>query len=134
MKKISVILIILSLIFLCGFKRKAKPIIILSSNKITNETAYKIENNFFAKSRIFYVLYAADGFKYQGIRLQISKKEDKTSNWGFSLIMSRDIYVNSGEKIYRDNLYLSQKGHYIIQFFYLNNKDYPFAHREFKVY
>ena len=134
MKKVSVIFLILLVLFFCGFKQKAKPIIILSSNKITGETAKHIENRFFAKSRIFYALYAADGFKQQGIRFQISKQEDKTSNWGFSIIMSRDIYINSGEKIYRDYISLSQPGHYIIQFFYLNNKDYPFAHSEFRVY
>ncbi len=134
MKKLSVLFLIITVFLFCGFKRKVKPIIILSSNYITLETAKRIENSFFAKSRIFYALYSPDGFKNQGIRLQISKQEDKVSNWGFSIIMTRDIYINSGEKIYKDNLHISQPGHYIIQFFYLNNKDYPFAHREFKVY
>ena len=85
------------------------------------------------QSRIYYALYAPGGFKQPGIRLQISKQDDKTSNWGFSIINSRDIYLDTAQKVYRDYIYIQQKGHYIIQFFYLNNKDYPFAHREFRV-
>ena len=133
MKKFTVLLFIFMLIFLCGFKKKQKPIIILSSNSITAESAKVIENNFNVKSRIYYALYAPDGFKYPGVRLQISKQDDKTSNWGFSIIMNRDIYLDLSQNVYRDYIFMQQKGHYIIQFFYLNNKDYPFVHREFRV-
>ena len=86
---------------------------------ITAETALKIENNFAVGSRIYYALYAPDGFKNAGVRMQISKQDDKVSNWGFSIIMSRDIYLDLSQKVFRDYIYLRQKGHYIIQFFYL---------------
>lgn len=133
MKKFCAILLIFLLLIFCGFTRKSKPVIILSSNVITKESAHIIENNFNEKSKIFYALYAKDGFKAPGVRMQISKKNDKTSNWGLSIVMSRDIYLDMAQKVYRDYMYIQDKGHYIIQFFYLNNKDYPFAHREFNV-
>lgn len=134
MKKIIVIFFVFSLIFLCGFKRKAKPVIILSANKITNESVNRVESNFYAKTRIYYALYAKDGFKKPGVRLQISKQDDKVSNWGFSIVMKKDLYLDMAQNIYRDYIYIQQPGHYILQFFYLDNKDYPFAHREFRVH
>ena len=124
------------MIFICcgfKFKRQTKPVIILSSNQITNSSLNITENNFYSGSRIYYLLYAPDGFREQGARLQISKQDDKVSNWGFSIISARDIYLNAGSKTYYDYIYLRRPGHYIIQFFYLDNKDYPFAHREFRV-
>ena len=134
MRKIIVLLLILPVLLFCGFKRKAKPVIILSANKITNESLQRVESNFYSKTRIFYALYAKDGFKSPGIRMQISKQDDNTSNWGFSIIMNKDIYIDMAQNTYRDYIYIQQPGHYIIQFFYLNNKDYPFAHREFRVH
>ena len=63
----------------------------------------------------------------------ISKRDDKTSNWGFSIIQSRDIFIDKTADIYNDYILIQRPGRYIIQFFYLNNKDYPFIHREFLV-
>jgi len=135
MKKLAAVLLIIPVLLCSGFifKRKAKPIIILSSNIITKDTAQVIENTFAAGQRIYFALYAPDGFKKPGVRLQISKQADNVSNWGFSIISSRDIYLNTSEKVYRSHIYLRDGGHYILQFFYLDNKDYPFAHREFRV-
>ena len=134
MKRLIVVLLVgLMCFFVCGFKKKAKPIIILSSNQITQENAATVENTFGAKTRIYYVLYSPNGFKYPGVRMQISKQDDKTSNWGFKIIESRDISLDMAQNTYRNYLYIQMPGHYIIQFFYLNNKDYPFAHREFRV-
>lgn len=134
MKKLLVIFFIIPVLLFSGFKRKVKPVIILSSNPISAQNAQIIENNFNTHSRIFYALYAPDGFKNSGIRYQLSKQDDKTSNWGFSIISSRDIYLDTTEKVFNDYVYIQQPGHYILQFFYLNNKDYPFAHREFRVH
>ena len=133
MKKIWVVLLIIPLILLCGFKKRNKPIIILSSNPITAESSHTIENNFYAKSKIYFALLAKDGFKQPGVRLQISKQDDKTSNWGYSIILSKDFYVDTSQNVYNNYVYIQKGGHYILQFFYLNNKDYPFAHREFRV-
>ena len=65
--------------------------------------------------------------------MQLSKQSDKTSNWGFSVEETRDIYITPGEKTYRSYFVPRTKGHYIIQFFYLNKKNYPFVHKEFMV-
>ena len=83
--------------------------------------------------RINYALIAPDGFKKPGVRLQISKQDDKTSNWGFSIIQTRDFYLDLSQKAYRDYIYIQRPGRYYIQFFYLSNKDYPFARSEFWV-
>lgn len=133
MKKLLIFILIISSLLICGFKKKTKPIVILSANKITSASANVIENNFNIKTKIYFSLYAKDGFKQPGVRVQISKQDEKVSNWGFSIIFSKDIYLDMAQNVYNDYIYIQQPGHYIIQFFYLNNKDYPFAHREFRV-
>ncbi len=133
MKKIIIILSILPLLFLCSFKIKAKPYVLLSSGTISTDATKRMERVFVAGQRINYALVAPDGFKKPGVRLQISKQDDKTSNWGYSIIQTRDIYLDLSQKAYRDYLYLQRPGRYYIQFFYLSNKDYPFARSEFWV-
>ncbi|MCD7779969.1 MAG: hypothetical protein LUH05_04780 [Candidatus Gastranaerophilales bacterium] len=133
MKKIVIILLIFPLIFLCSFKKKEKPYIILSSGTISLENTRRIEREFLVQQRIYFAVVAPDGFKNPGVRLQISKQDEKTSNWGFTIIQSRDLYLDTAQKAYRDYIYLRRPGRYILQFFYLNNKDYPFAHKEFLV-
>ncbi len=133
MKKLIVILLILPLLLFCSFKKKEKPYIVLSSGTISIENTQRIERIFLTKQRINYALIAPDGFKYAGVRVQISKQDDKTSNWGFSIVQSNDLYLDLSQKAYLDYIYIQQPGHYILQFFYLNNKNYPFVHREFLV-
>ncbi len=133
MKKIITILLILPLFLFCSFKKKEKPYIILSSNPISLEYAKRMENFFCVNQRIHFALVAPGGFKTPGVRLQISKQDEKTSNWGFTIIQSRDLYLDKAQNIFKDYIYIQRPGKYILQFFYLNNKDYPFAHREFWV-
>lgn len=133
MKKLVLILLILPLIFLCSFKKKEKPFAILSSGTISSEYAVRNERSFLAQQRINYVIIVPDGFKTPGIRMQISKLEEKTSNWGFSIVQTNDIYIDMAKKSYRDYIYIQRPGKYAIQFFYLNNKNYPFIHKEFWV-
>lgn len=135
MKKILTVLIILPLIMFCGFfKKEEKPFILLSSGSINSEYTKKIERNFNIGQRINYALIAPSGFKKSGVRMQISKQDNKTTNWGFSVIQSNDLYLNKGEVRYQDYIVLRTAGKYTLQFFYLSNKDYPFAHTEFRVY
>ncbi len=133
MKKIVVILLILPLIFFCSFKKKEKPYIVLSSGVVSNQNTQRIERIFQTRQKIYYALIAPDGFKTPGVRLQISKQDEKTSNWGFSIIQTRDLYLDTAQTAYRNYIYIQRPGNYILQFFYLNNKDYPFAHKEFIV-
>ena len=133
MKKLILILLICPLILLCGFKKQQKPYAVLSISKITQQTINRTERFFFPKQKIYYAVFAPDGFKYDGIRMQLSKQDDKTANWGFTIVDSKDIYVVKGDSEYKDYVVPRTKGHYIIQFFYLNNKRYPFIHREFIV-
>ncbi len=134
MKKIlSVFIITVLIVICCGFKKSSKPYIVLSSGTITAETLQRIERIFVVKQRINYALIIPEGIKYSGVRMQISKQDDKTSNWGFSVIATKDLYIDMYEKYYTDYIYIQKPGHYIIQFFYLNKKNYPFAHKEFLV-
>lgn len=106
----------------------------MSAASINKENVKRIETVFGVSQRINYAIVAPDGLKYEGVRLQISKQDDKTSNWGFSIIQTKDLYLSkSKNSMYSDYIYITRPGRYILQFFYLNNKDYPFLHREFIV-
>ena len=119
---------------LCGFKRAQKAYILTSNSAVITTDAKPTITGFYStQQRIYYALVSPDGFKYPGIRLQISKQDDKTSNWGFSIIQSRDFTVDLAKNSYSDYVYIQKPGHYILQFFYLNKKNYPFAHTEFWV-
>lgn len=133
MKKFLLVLLILPLIFLCGFRKTEKPFVILSSGTIDSISIKRVERYFNVNQPINFVLVFPEKVKYAGVRLQLSKQSDKTSNWGFSIIETRDLYINQGDKAYRGYILPRTKGHYIIQFFYLNKKNYPFAHKEFMV-
>lgn len=133
MKKFLVVLLIFCSIFCVGFKKYKKPYAIITAGSITQENTQRLERFFAIGQRINIGIFAPSGFKYEGIRLQISKQDEKTSNWGFSIIQSRDIYLDKSTDRYTDYIVLNRSGHYILQFFYLNNKDYPFIHREFYV-
>lgn len=131
--KIYAVIIILSSFLFLGFKKYEKPYIMLSSGSIINENAIRTEKIFSPSQRINVGLIAPDGFKDGGIRLQISKQDEKTSNWGFSIIQSRDIYIDKSLKLYKDCIYIYRPGRYILQFFYIDKKNYPFAHYEFSI-
>lgn len=132
-KKILLLILIVPFILFCGFKKAERPYLILSSGTINDMNLVRIERAFSEGQRINYALVSPNGLKYAGVRLQISSQSDKTSNWGFSIIESRDIYIPKYSKIYRDYFVAKKSGKYIIQFFYLNKKNYPFAHVEFWV-
>ncbi len=134
MKKLVLILLIIPLVFLCSFKKKEKPFAILSSGTITSEYEVRNERNFLAQQRINYAIVAPDGFKTPGIRIQLSKVDEKTANWGFSIVQTKDIYIDMAQKTYSDYIYVQRSGRYVLQLFYLNNKDYPFIHKEFWVH
>lgn len=134
MKKALLIFLIFPLILFCGFKKKEKPYVLLSSGNISLENTQRIERNFVAGQRINFALVAPNGFKKPGVRIQVFKKEEKTANWGFSIIQSRDVYLDLSQNAYRDYIVVQRSGKYAVQFFYLSNKDYPFAYREFWVH
>lgn len=134
MRKILFLLLAFSLIFTCGFKHSEKPFAVVSSGTINKENLQRYERVFNTGQRINYALIAPDGVKYEGIRIQLSKQDDKVTNWGFSIIESKDIYLNKGsDTVYTDYLVPRSSGRYALQFFYLNKKTYPFARREFVV-
>lgn len=133
MKKIFLILLILPLILLCGFKRAEKPFVVLSSGTIDNISSQRVERYFNVNQRVNYALIIPDELKYSGVRMQLSKQSDKVANWGFTIEETNDIYIVKGNNVYRSYFVPRAKGHYIIQFFYLNKKNYPFAHKEFMV-
>ncbi len=135
MKKYLSILFIICLLFLCGFSKNKKPYILLSSgNTAIQGNIIRNERHFSTGQRIYFSLTAPEGYKDSGVRMQLSKQDEKTSNWGFSIIQSKDLYLDKSQNTYRDYIRINQSGHYILQFFYLNNKRYPFAHIEFMVH
>lgn len=137
MKKLPLICLILSLILFCGFKVKEKPYVVLSTGDISTDNPQitkRIERCFAPRQRINYLLVLPNGVKYSGVRVQISKQSDKTKGlWGYSIENTKDIYILKGEKYYKDYIVIKSGGNYILQFFYLNKKNYPFVHKEFLV-
>ena len=133
LKKFFLSLFAISLIFFCGFKKADKPYLILSAGTINEINIQRIERAFSTGQRINYALVTPKGLKYSGVRLQVSSQNEKTSNWGFSLVETRDIYIPTYSTIYRDYFVARKSGKYILQFFYLNKKNHPFAHIEFWV-
>lgn len=133
MKKILLLILILPLFLLGAFKLKEKPYVVLSSGTIDSNNLQRIERAFLVGQRVNYALVSPDGLKYEGVRMQISTQSDKTTNWGFSIVESNDLFLDKSSKIYRDYIVPRKSGRYIIQFFYLNKKTYPFAHLEFLV-
>ena len=118
---------------MCGFKRKEKPILVMTTGAITRENIERTERTFNTGDRINFAIIAPDGLKYAGIRMQISSQDIKTSNWGFKIYQTQDLYIDTSTEIYKNYIVIQRPGHYIIQFFYLNDKNYPFIHREFTV-
>ncbi len=133
MKKVLTLLLIAFVMLSCGFKNREKPYIVLSNANVNTQAVNRLERVFSVGQRVHYAVVVPQGFKYSGVRMQISKQDDKTSNWGFSIISTEDIYVAKSDTEYRSYIVPKLSGHYIIQFFYLNNKRYPFAHKEFIV-
>ena len=134
MKKFFLSILSISLILFCGFKRVEKPFAVVSSGNITKENLERYERYFNVGQRINYALIAPDGVKYSGIRMQVSKQSDKTTNWGFSIVESKSIFIPKGQNTYYiDYIVPREGGNYAIQFFYANKKNYPFARREFVV-
>lgn len=133
MKKLILVILILPLILLCGFSKKDKPTVILSSSPISGENLNRAERVFTTGQKIYYALIIPDGAKYAGIRMQISSQNEKTSNWGYSIRQTKDIYLPKSNQAYWDYFVIRVSGNYAIQFFYLNKKIYPFVHKEFLV-
>lgn len=132
-KKILLVFLIVPLILFCGFKKKERPFLILSAGTINAENVQRIERAFLVGQRVNYALVSPDGLKYSGVRMQLSTQNDKTTNYGFSLIETDDLYIDKYSKMYKDYFVPRKPGRYILQFFYLNKKNYPFAHIEFVV-
>ncbi|MBQ4078221.1 hypothetical protein IJD15_03475 [bacterium] len=132
-KKILSLVFIISMIFLCGFKFKERPYVILSAGTISSTTLQRIERVFFVGQRINYAIVSPDGLKYSGVRMQLSTQSDKTTNYGYSIISTEDLFIDKYSKSYQNYFVPRKAGRYILQFFYLNKKNYPFAHVEFMV-
>ena len=132
-KKLLSIVFLFLMVLLCGFKFKERPYVILSAGTISSTTLQRIERVFFVGQRINYAIVSPDGLKYSGVRRQLSTQSDKTTNYGFSLLETEDLYIDKYSKMYKDYFVPKKTGKYILQFFYLNKKNYPFAHIEFVV-
>lgn len=132
-KKLLSIFFLGLVILLCGFKFKEKPYVILSAGTISSTTLQRIERVFFVGQRINYALVSPNGLKYSGVRMQLSTQSDKTTNYGYSIISTEDLFIDKYGKSYQNYFVPRKAGRYILQFFYLNKKNYPFAHVEFMV-
>ncbi len=133
MKYIVVLFLIIQVILCTSFARKESPFVILSSGTISVENIKYRERVFSVGQRVNYAIVAPDRFKDSAFRMQLSTQNEKTTNWGFEIIETNDIYTDKTQTVYRDYVVPRKTGHYILQFFYASNRRYPFAHVEFMV-
>lgn len=107
-----------------AFKKKEKPVLILSSRNFIGEInldeRLKEKSVFKTNERIYFYLYNPLGFKSNYIKYQIVKQDDNAHVGGYTRI--RNLTRRVSDKFnYCDYFVLSQKGKYIIQIFDIEN-------------
>lgn len=107
-----------------AFKKKEKPVLILSSNSFIGEIdlneRLKEQSVFKTNERIYFYVYNPNGFKSNYIKYQITRQDDNAHVGGYTRI--RNIVRRVSDKFnYSDYFMLSQKGKYYIQIFDIEN-------------
>lgn len=116
----------------CGCS-KTKPVILFNKEPINQTTVQAATNQFELGETTHYVLFNPQGFKSPYLRMQIIKKNTQTQNWGFDLYRAQDIKVDDTKKFYIDSVKMSQRGFYIVSFYYLSDIVHPIARATFTV-
>ena len=114
--------------------KKDAPILLFNKCPITKETVLQNSKEFRAERRIYYIFITEKPINCGYIRVQIVKKDEKTSMGGYKIQYANDF------KVYKDQLYyytnyvvLNEKGHYYMQIFAVDNLEKPLARDDFYV-
>lgn len=132
MKKILSVVIIYFVVLLSGCD-KEKPILVLNSQPITKQTVNYPVQNFNIGQRINYALIMPKGFSDSVIRMQIIKKDEKVSCWGYKIYQAQDLWVDISKKFYIGYLTIPEKGYYVMSIYEIKNLDKELSRMDFWV-
>ena len=131
------LIILIFIIFFTGVLTSCKknaPIIIFNSKPITAETILNNSREFKLGQRIYYIFITEKPIKDEVIRVQLSKKDEKTSIMGYKIVNSNDYRVYQDQVYYyTDYIVPSDRGLYLMQIFSLKNLNEPLARDYFIV-
>lgn len=131
LKHILLFFMLAAPIFLSGCSNK--PLLYFNTQPITKETVNFPSRNFAVGQKIHYILIVPKGFKNEYIRVQLVKKDDKVSHWGYKIYQSRDFHIDKSKNYFIDYIVLGEKGYYFMQIFSFDNFDIPIARNDFWV-
>lgn len=129
-KIFSLIIIILTSVFLCCACENKKPFVIFSSSEINQST--KPIRLFHSGERIYYALISPKGFKDGVLKVQIFKQDDKREFWGYSYYYNREVRAKN-KNFYTDYVVIHNPGHYIMQAFNISDLHNPIILGDFVV-
>lgn len=129
----SLISLILFLVLITPCYAKEKPVLVLNSQPITQETVNYPVQNFNVDQKINYALIVPKGFSDSVVRVQIVKKEEKVDSWGYSICMAKDLCVDKSQNFYIDYVTVGRPGCYIMSIYEIKDLDKPLARAVFWV-
>ena len=65
------------------------------------------------------------------IRVQVYKQDDKVERFGYTIYQTKDFILDTNKNYFINDLIIGGKGHFIMQIFYLNDKNFPIVRGEF---
>lgn len=135
LKKQIVFCLILMFCTIFGGCKKDDPIILFNKQPITAETLLHNSMEFDLNRRIYYIFITQKPIKSEYIKVQIIKKEEKTSVAGLKLVYANDFKVYQDQVYYYTNyIVLHEAGHYYMQIFSMDNLEKPLARSDFYVF
>ncbi len=140
MKKLSSILILVILLFLCQYSyawpKKQEPALYITAvnpfedknydTQIVSHSVFKIN------SRIYFLIYNPKGFKSDYIKYQIVKQDDKAFVGGYTRIRNKTVRLKN-KNYYCDYFVLSETGKYFLQVFDITDLNTELAVGAFRV-
>lgn len=132
-KSLYFILILIFCLGLCGCK-KDDSLILFNSEPITKDTVLNNSKEFLAGRRIYYVFITQKPLKNELVRIQILKKDEKTTLAGVKIYWAQDFRLYKDQAYYyNDYIVLREPGMYIMQVFSKDNLEKPLAISDFYV-
>ena len=125
------------ILFLClglsGCKND-KAMILLNHRPITKETILDNSKVFVVGRRIYYILLLKKPLTSEFIRVQVLKKDEKTTVAGVKIQYAEDFRLYKDQVYYyNDYVVIHEPGYYILQIFSKDKMDKPLAISDFYV-
>lgn len=110
--------------------------VVFSSRPMTknNLNLKNFDESFPANYPIYFGVYSKEPFNTNEGRIQILKKDPKSTAFGYSLEHGRDIELNPAQNYTTGAFTLYSEGFYLMRIFSKNNPNIPIAQNTFWVY